>query len=155
MNDVLLLKGRFEQKSRPQGTPIRQLPSKAAVHGVLASHINDLIFQLKDVKAFWKDNTLIQNILIDVHYDRVIAKSNRVQSLFEKDCSDCIVGARFSPNSPKKHIITYCFARNSIDHAIDTLKKLILKTLPDLVSSLALLIVTILKNLQLEEFLLM
>ncbi|OWV14943.1 S8 family peptidase [Fibrobacter sp. UWH1] len=123
MNDVLLLKGRFEQKSRPQGTPIRQLPSKAAVHGVLASHINDLIFQLKDVKAFWKDNTLIQNILIDVHYDRVIAKSNRVQSLFEKDCSDCIVGARFSPNSPKKHIITYCFARNSIDHAIDTLKK--------------------------------
>lgn len=123
MNDVLLLKGRFEQKSRPQGTPIRQLPSKAAVHGVLASHINDLIFQLKDVKAFWKDNTLIQNILIDVHYDRVIAKSNRVQSLFEKDCSNCIVGARFSPNSPKKHIITYCFARNSIDHAIDTLKK--------------------------------
>ena len=64
MNDVLLLKGRFEQKSRPQGSPIRQLPSKAAEHGVPAEHINDLIFQLNDLKTFWEDNTLIQNILI-------------------------------------------------------------------------------------------
>ena len=123
MNDVLLLKGRFEQKSRPQGSPIRQLPSKAAEHGVTAEHINDLIFQLNDLKTFWEDNTLIQNILIDVHYDRIIAKSNRVQSLFEQNCNEHVVGARFTPNSPKKHIITYCFARNAIDHAIETLRK--------------------------------
>ena len=123
MNDVLLLKGPFVQKSRPEGSPIRQLPSKATEHGVSAEHINDLIFQLNDLKTFWEDHTLIQNILIDVHYDRIIAKSNRVQKLFEANCSECIVGARFTPTSPKKHIITYCFARNAIDHAIETLKK--------------------------------
>lgn len=123
MNDVLLLKGRFDQKSRPVSRLIRQLPSKAAEEGVTAAHINELIFQLKDLRNFWEENTLIQNILIDVHYRCIIAKSNRIQSLFEKECSKHIVGARFSKNSPKKHIITYCFARDSIDETIDKLKK--------------------------------
>ena len=59
MNDVLLLKGRFDQKSRPVSKLIRQLPSKASEMGVTAAHVNELIFQLKDLKNFWEENTLM------------------------------------------------------------------------------------------------
>ncbi len=55
---------------------------------------------------------IIENILIDVNYNDIIAKSNRITDLLKpkrKNVNDMVVGARFSdaPEGEENHIITY------------------------------------------------
>ena len=118
MNDILLLKGDFKHLSNTSGFGQKKLPSGK---GFPLSHIDDLIFQLKDVKNFWLRKSFIQNILIDVHYIEVVAKSNRMSHIFSPIRDQNIVGARFSSTSSPKHIITYRFTRESLDKAIKRL----------------------------------
>lgn len=118
MNDILLLKGEFKHLKNNSGYGQKKLPSEKSYP---LSHIDDLIFQLKDVQNFWLKKDFIRNILIDVHYIEVVAKSNRMSHIFSPIENENIVGARFSSTNEPKHIITYRFTREDLEQAIERL----------------------------------
>ncbi len=122
MNKVLELKGnRFVQapKSASGGGPA--MNSKVVVTSQKLNKLASKLFQIKD---FWThENRPFNGILISVHYNKIVAKSNRIAGLFKGDQSNyAIVGAKF--NSEKaKHIITYFLSIDDLDNSIDMLYK--------------------------------
>lgn len=108
MNNVLELKGnRFVQapKSVSGGGPA--MNSKVVVTSQKLNKLTSKLFQIKD---FWThENRPFNGILISVHYNKIVAKSNRIAGLFKGDQSNyAIVGAKFNAEKTK-HIITYFY----------------------------------------------
>lgn len=61
--------------------------------------------------------------MISVHYNKIVAKSNRIAGLFKgKDSNYAIVGAKFN-NEKTKHIITYFLDMDDLDESIELLLK--------------------------------
>ena len=119
-NSILQLKGSFEPKKRPGGSVSRNLPVGASVE---KSHIDVLIQNLRDVSEYWKDNRIINSILVSVYYNRTVAKTNRISKLLScsgKEPNESIVGAKFAPNE-YKHIITHCVDRKAINKSTEWL----------------------------------
>lgn len=92
----------------------------------------DEFIKLKDdlikVRDFWEKQTLKINPLVSVHYKRIIAKSNRIKSIFEHDFmknNKRVVGCRFSDSNPNYHIITYCITNSILQKAIKNLENCI------------------------------
>lgn len=119
MNDILLLKGQFEQKAHPQSGGGRNIPKN---EWVTAKHMQRLQKDLQEVKKVWETDTLLNNKLVTVYYNRIIAKSNRIQELFTSK-SVSVVGAQFTETKPQKHSITHCISLDEIQSAIDKLNK--------------------------------
>ena len=117
MNDVLLLKGRFEHTPNPTTPGAPKLPSKGSV---TAEHIGMLIQGLKIEQSKWLHDSTLSKALLDVHYTRIIAKSNRMRGIFAFDCDEHIVGAKFD-KTKTKHIITYCFDKGEFAKALERL----------------------------------
>lgn len=121
MNDVLQLKGTFQQRpngGRP-GSP--NVPKSAA--SVSSEHLKKLIKQLQDLNKYWDDQKLISGALIDVNYRDVMAKSNRISGYFSRGSvksNDSVRGARFTSTKPEKHIITHYVDGSTVE---DTIKK--------------------------------
>ena len=123
MNNLLELKGTFDQKKRGGGFGAKGLPSHNSI--VTLEHINDLLLQLKSIKEYWEQNTIINNCLLSVYYTEIIAKSNRIQTLFSKDVDNSnstIVGAKYYGNNTRKHIITHCVSHSNLDDSIQKLE---------------------------------
>lgn len=125
MNSLLQLKGTFERKgARPPGPP--QLP---AGQFVSAEKLDKLAGELRQVSAFWSRQEYEIKPLVTVQYERVVAKSNRIDSLLSENgrgASDQIVGARFRydmANNPQKHIITYLTSINGINSSAAALEQ--------------------------------
>lgn len=125
MNDVLQLKGRFEQKAsanRPGA------PTLAANQRVNVSHLDSLKKDLLEMERFWKNQELLNGALISVYYNKVAAKSNRISGIFSKGkkANDTIVGAKFRENSEKhKHVITHFVNLQSVEHSIQSITRTI------------------------------
>ncbi|WP_294657350.1 S8 family peptidase [uncultured Ruminococcus sp.] len=122
MNNVLELKGnRFVQapKSASGGGPA--MNSKVVVTSQKLNKLTSKLFQIKD---FWThENRPFSGILISVHYNKIVAKSNRIAGLFKRDQSSYdIVGAKFNAEKTK-HIITYFLSIDDLDNSIDMLYK--------------------------------
>lgn len=122
MNNVLELKGnRFVQapKSGRGGGPA--MNSKVVVTSKKLNKLTSKLFQIKD---FWiHENRPFNGILISVHYNKIVAKSNRIAGLFKGDQSNyAIVGAKFNAEKTK-HIITYFLSIDDLDNSIDMLYK--------------------------------
>ena len=61
-------------------------------------------------------------ILISVHYNKIVAKTNRISGLFKGDQSNyAIVGAKFNTEKTK-HIITYFLEDADIEDSIKLLE---------------------------------
>ncbi len=122
MNNILQLKGHFEQQSGKSGGGRRNLPVSGYVK---SSHISDLINDINSLIKYWRGHTLINGALVSVYYTSVVAKSNRISALFCTNISDpneCIRGARFSGTAPNiKHVFTYYVKMNDME---DTEKRL-------------------------------
>lgn len=107
MNNILQLKGQFQQQSNPGNFG----PSNLPVNGFVESgHLEELKTQLQQILRFWQEDTLIKGALVSVHYKRVVAKSNRINGLLCKgssDPNDSIRGSKFNGEDPIKHIFTY------------------------------------------------
>ena len=120
MNNILELKGkRFIQASRQGGG------GGASMNGhviVTSDHIKILIDQLESIRDFWdNEKRPFKGLLISVHYNKIVAKSNRIAGLFKgKDSNYSVVGAKFN-DAKNKHIITYCLDSSDIDKSIDLL----------------------------------
>ncbi len=123
MNQVLHLKGRFEQaksKSIP-GAP--KLPTGKSVE---VSKLKELKNKLQELKEFWEEEDTIEEALISVYYTKVAAKSNRIKSLLSKGketANTLVVGARFSKGNSPKHIITHYVPLYIIEESIEKLNK--------------------------------
>jgi len=122
LNNLLQLKGTFEQKSNngQQGSP--NLPTGQSVN---VSKLEGLLKNLNDLQEYWKKENLLPGALITVHYNKVAAKSNRLQNLLGNSSNppnQSVVGARFSLDESPKHIITYYVSQKVLTESIERLK---------------------------------
>ena len=122
MNNVLELKGkRFVQESKKGGGNGISMNTKKIV---TCEQLELLINKLEKIKSFWQQETkYFDGILISVHYNKIVAKSNRISGLFrEKHSNDAIVGAKFNQEKTK-HIITYYLDLEDLDKSIILMQK--------------------------------
>lgn len=123
MNNVLELKGkRFVQASKTGGGGGASMNSKKIVTREQLIRLTEKIGQIKE---FWKqEKRPFEGILISVHYNKIVAKSNRIAGLFKgKDSNYAIVGAKFN-KAKTKHIITYFLDMEDLDKSIELLLKI-------------------------------
>lgn len=135
MNPLLQIKLRFTGEKNNQRPGARNLRAKAETS---TEKIDELIDSLRAVLRFYKDNPRITNdVMIDVWYNDIIAKSNRVRELLKPSrhsTNDTVVGARFSdaPEGEENHIITHYVDEKTINKTIEELqvaKEFLLKRL--------------------------
>ncbi|GBG94539.1 subtilisin-like serine protease [Ligilactobacillus salitolerans] len=122
MNQILELKGRFEQRKSSQRPGAPTLPQDAVIS---LDHFEELIKNLLQVQAFWTKQPSFIKPLVSVYYDQVIAKSNRIQALLvqkNEKANGSIVGAKFTSTGEKKHIITHCVTLEAIQETITRLE---------------------------------
>ena len=122
MNNVLELKGkRFIQASKTGSGGGASMNSKKIV---TREQLLRLIERISQIKEFWKqEKRPFEGILISVHYNKIVAKSNRISGLFKgKDSNYAIVGAKFNKEKTK-HIITYFLDMEDLDKSIELLLK--------------------------------
>lgn len=135
MNPLLQVKLRFTGEKNNQKPGARNLRAKAETS---TEKIDELIDSLRAVLRFYKDNPRVTNdVMIDVWYNNIIAKSNRVRELLKpsrRSTNDTVVGARFSdaPVGEENHIITHYVSERTINKTIEELqvaKEFLLKRL--------------------------
>jgi serine protease AprX len=123
MNNILQLKGHFEQKKRnSQPGP----PNIRTGQKVPTDHLLELKHDLERVREFWINEKIDINPLVSVYYTDVVAKSHRIKCLLKSKRSPnaTIVGAKFRNNqdgTEPKHVITHCIPQSAI---IDSINKL-------------------------------
>lgn len=128
MNDILQLKGVFQQKPS-QGRPgYPNLPKNSAP--VTSEHLKKLLENLLQLHKYWSGNKVIDGILIDVCYTKIAAKSNRINCFFSRgkiSANNSVVGARFfGHKQDKKHIITHYIQSEIIEDTVNKLERSIL-----------------------------
>lgn len=122
MNNVLEMKGkRFVQADKPKGS------GGASMNGskvVTSNHLEKIKESLIHVKQFWDNEmNLFDGVLVSVHYNKIVAKSNRISGLFKGDKSNnAIVGAKFNKQRTK-HIITYFLDGKDLEKSIKLLSE--------------------------------
>lgn len=122
MNNVLELKGkRFVQASKTGGGEGASMNSKKVV---TREQLLRLVDRIGQIKEFWKEERrFFEGILISVHYNKIVAKSNRIAGLFKgKDSNYAIVGVKFNKEKTK-HIITYFLDAEDLDDSVELLLK--------------------------------
>ena len=122
MNELLQLKGRFEQRpnnTRP-GAP-RLLSDKI----VTSSELLTLRQQLDSLRKYWQTVTYFEDALITIVYKDIVPKSRRAKEILKKNSritpNDLIVGVRYFEGHKTRHAITYYVDEHTI---IETLKKI-------------------------------
>lgn len=121
MNNLLQLKGTFEQASSNSKPGAPNLPSGKSVK---ISQLEKLHKNLFELRKFWSRENIFSGALISVYYNKVAAKSNRIQGLLSKGsitANSSIVGARFTNDESPKHIITHYVPIEIIDQSIERL----------------------------------
>lgn len=121
MNNVLELKGkRFVQESKKGNGGGAAINSKVVVAN---NHVKKLQSKLQLLREFWmNEDKPFSGILISVHYNKIVAKTNRISGLFKGDQSNyAIVGAKFNTEKTK-HIITYFLEDADIEDSIKLLE---------------------------------
>ena len=122
MNNLLQLKGSFEQASSPSRPGAPNLPAGKVVN---VSKLKELLKNLSELLKYWKNQNLLPGALITVHYNKVAAKSNRLQGLLGKNSytpNKSIVGAKFSFNNSPKHIITHYVSIAILNESLERLQ---------------------------------
>jgi hypothetical protein len=129
MNNILQLKGRFEQRPNSSKPGAPKLPKGKSVS---SSHLMDLSHQLQSILKYWKENTDINGALVSVHYKQIVAKSNRLKILLSensKSPTESIKGAKFvweqdeNGKEIQKHVFTHYVSLNAIEKAIEVLNR--------------------------------
>lgn len=121
MNNVLELKGkRFVQEFKKGNGGGAAINSKVVVTN---NHVKKLQSKLQSLREFWmNEDKPFSGILISVHYNKIVAKTNRISGLFKGDQSNyAIVGAKFNTEKTK-HIITYFLEDADIEDSIKLLE---------------------------------
>ena len=127
MNHLLQIKLPFRHELNSQKPAGRNL---RAHNETSVEKIESLAEDLRAVLRYYQSvPQIVNNILIDVNYNDIIAKSNRITDLLKptgKTTNELIVGARFSDvaNGEENHIITYYVDRGTILRTLSELNVL-------------------------------
>ena len=127
MNTLLTLRGKsFTQKSRNNGMGPITVPKNTVI---TLEHLKHLYSSLEKVKKYWEKDNIIDGVLISVYYNRIVAKSNRINGFFDVGRgnpvpNDTIVGAKFD-GEKRKHIITHYISGDVLNKTIIVLSKII------------------------------
>lgn len=130
MNNILQLKGRFEQRPNTSKPGPAVLPKGKVVSSV---HVRALQSQLEDILKHWSEHKEIAGALVSVHYKHVVAKSNRLRILLAesgKSPVDSIRGAKFvwemdeNGEEIQKHVFTHYISLKALEKAITLLKNI-------------------------------
>ncbi|QMT98787.1 S8 family peptidase [Mycoplasma tullyi] len=121
MNNILELKGKFDQTPKPV------VPGGGvAMNGnfdVTTQHLLKLETDLRRIKKFWDEKPRpFEGVLISVYYNKIVAKSNRIAGLFKgKNSNKAVVGAKFinDKNDKKRHAITYFLDESDLAKSIE------------------------------------
>ncbi|WP_277294680.1 S8 family peptidase [Streptococcus hyointestinalis] len=105
--------------------PIK-LPQNALI---TLDSLKSLYSSLVEVKKYWENNNIIDGNLISVYYNRVVAKSNRINGYFNVGKgnpvpNETIVGAKFN-DEKTKHIITHYISGDVLSQTIVVLSTVI------------------------------
>lgn len=114
MNEILQLKGRFEQKDFGNKPGPSNIPKDKFVS---IEHLINLKKDLSKISAFWDKEKLLIKPLVSAYYTDVVAKSNRIKGMLESGSTknnNSVVGAKFTSGESKKHIITHCVNQKTI-----------------------------------------
>ena len=125
LNNLLQLKGRFEQASSPNRPGSPNLPAGKSVE---VSRLENLLTNLNELQRYWQNQNLLPGALITAHYNKIAAKSNRLQALLGNSSTSpnsSIVGAKFSSDASPKHIITHYVSHAIINESINRLRNCI------------------------------
>lgn len=121
MNEILSLKGKFEQKKNSQKPGAPRLPKNSKVS---SEKVLSLTKDLEEMKKFWDEQKIISKALISAYYCKNVAKSNRISGFFTKrpqDINSCVVGSKFDNNG--HHIITYLVSKDDLQETIELSKE--------------------------------
>lgn len=122
MNSILQVKLTYTNEHNNQTPNERQLRANSEV---TSEKIESLVENLRAVLRYYRSvPKLLNNNLVDVNYNDIIAKSKRIQDVLKptgKATNDVVVGARFSdaPEGQENHIITYYVDSATIDRTIE------------------------------------
>lgn len=128
MNDILQLKGEIHKKENTASFGPTNLKKGEFV---TIDHLIKLINELVEIEDFWRINTDLGGALISVHYNQVVAKSNRLQYLLSdgrRHPNENVRGAKFvyenreGQMAAKKHIFTYFVSLEVIAKTINILR---------------------------------
>jgi hypothetical protein len=121
MNDILQLKGTFQERPNSNTPGPRNIPKNASA--ITSQELKSFVGQLQRLDDYWTKQNVIEGCLVDVCYVDIIAKSNRIKGFFSGNgpTNNSIVGARFGNEKKIKHVITYYISSAVIK---DTIKKL-------------------------------
>lgn len=125
MNSIIQLKGKLIQKKSQDRPGHSNIPKNKSIN---ISKLKNLKADLINTKKFWQMQSLDIRPLISVYYNDVVAKSNRIKGIFESTLAknnSLIVGAKFTEEQNKKHIITYCVSEDLIDSSINNIERAI------------------------------
>lgn len=120
MNEVLSLKGHFEQRNNPNRGGGSSLPKNTEVK---IEKMEKLLDDLLELNNFWKSEKYVQGALVSVRYKDVIAKSRRISGYLSKGkitSNESIVGARFT-SGKLQHIITHHVSNDLLEETIKRL----------------------------------
>ena len=126
LNEILILKG--DLKNAPNNR--KNIPNSLKPTQIIyLSHLRKLAKDLESIIKNWNNFILPKSILVTTDYCEVIAKSNRIQSIFRPkgkiDLSTLIKGARFEKNEAGEdhHVMTYLLPRETVEAAHGRLLK--------------------------------
>lgn len=94
-------------------------------------HYVNLAYEIRELIKYWKNKTnKIQGTLISVHYNQIVAKSNRLSRLLlskgSNSPSDCVCGAKFEYVDGKPcHVITYYVSMSTLEKTLEEIEKVI------------------------------
>ena len=119
-NEILILKGELKNApSQRRGMP----PSLKSSQSISSIHLRKLANNLETILRNWDTVILPKSILVTADYCEVIAKSNRIQTIFkpkgQTDLSTLIKGARFEKfeNGVEHHVVTYLLPLETVEAA--------------------------------------
>ena len=115
MNKTLQLKGAFEQRKNTGGGGAPNLPKGKTIN---SKKLKQLLNDLNRLYEFWSNEKILSGALINVYYNKIAAKSNRVQGLLT---NGSIVGAKFYDDQSPKHVITHFISLHELRQAIKNL----------------------------------
>ena len=121
MNSTLQLKGTFEQRKNNSAFGSPNLPSGESIN---SNRLEELLSDLERLFEFWQNDRTLLGALISTYYNKIAAKTNRIQRILSSN-NNSIRGARFDNSDSPRHIITHYVSLTELEQSIKEVKETI------------------------------
>lgn len=121
MNSTLQLKGTFEQRKNDAAFGSPNLPAGESIN---SKKLEELLSDLERLYDFWQKDNTVPGALVSVYYNKIAAKSNRIQRILSSG-NNSIRGARYDNSNSLRHIITHYVSLKELEQSINEVKEAI------------------------------